>query len=151
VRWVIKILGSVFFSGYCPLFPATVGSAVICVAYWFFVPQRPGVQATIIGVVFLLGLYLSSKLMMEWGPDPRRVVIDEAAGMLLSLFMLPRSLSLVVVAFLLFRFFDIVKPFPIRRVESLESAWGIMLDDVLAGVYARLGVFVVYFTWSSLG
>jgi phosphatidylglycerophosphatase A len=150
VRWIEKVLGSVFFSGYFPLFPATIGSAVTCVAYWFLVPQRPGAQMAIIAVVFILGLHLSSRLMREWGPDPGRIVVDEAAGMLVSLFMLPKSLFLIVLAFLLFRLFDIAKPFPIRRMDELESGWGIMLDDLVAGVYARLAMFVIVLVWSGL-
>jgi phosphatidylglycerophosphatase A len=147
VRWLSRVLGSVFFSGYSPLFPATVGSAVTCVAYWFLVPHHPFTQLAIIAVVFFLGLYVSSKLVSEWGPDPRRVVIDEAAGMLLSLYMLPRSLFWVILAFLFFRFFDIAKPFLVRRLEGLQSAWGIMLDDLLAGIYARVGVLIMYSIW----
>ena len=75
------------------------------------------------------------------------MVVDEALGMLVSLFMLPRTLFLIVAAFLLFRLFDIAKPFPIKRMDGLESGWGIMLDDLLAGVYARLTILVAYSVW----
>lgn len=150
MRWIERALGSIFFSGYFPLFPATIGSAVTCVAYWFLVPQRSGAQIAIIAVVFILGLHLSSRLMREWGPDPGRVVVDEAAGMLISLFMLPKSLLFIIVAFLLFRLFDIAKPFPIRRMDEFESGWGIMLDDLLAGIYARVTMFIILLIWSGL-
>ena len=67
--------------------------------------------------------------------DPSEVVIDEAVGMSISLFMLPHSLGLYILAFILFRFFDIFKPSFIYRIQNLPGGWGIMLDDVLAGFF----------------
>ena len=147
---VEKVIASLFFSGYFPLFPATVGSAVTCVAYWFLVPENLYIQAALIVAVFFLAVYLSSRLIKEWGPDPRRVVIDEGCGMLVALFMVPKSLLLVIIAFVLFRLFDIAKPFPIRRCEKLKSGWGVVIDDLLAGMYTRLALLLVYFAWSRL-
>lgn len=146
---VEKVLASLFFSGYFPLFPATVGSAVTCAAYWFLVPENLYIQAALIVVVFFLAVYLSSRLIKEWGPDPRRVVIDETCGMLVALFMVPKSLLLVIVAFLLFRLLDIAKPFPIRRWEKLKSGWGVVIDDLIAGIYTRVVILIVYLIWSS--
>jgi len=71
-------------------------------------------------------------------PDPSEVVIDEVAGFFVTLFMLPLSWRSVVLGFILFRFFDIVKPWPIRRTERLKGGLGIVVDDLLAGVYAHL-------------
>ena len=145
---VEKVVASLFFSGYFPLFPATVGSAVTCVAYWFFVPENLYIQAALIVIVFFLAVYLSSRLIREWGPDPRRVVIDETSGMLVALFMVPKSVLLVIIAFLLFRLFDIAKPFPIRRWERLKSGWGVVIDDLMAGIYTRVMILVIYLIWS---
>jgi phosphatidylglycerophosphatase A len=150
VRRVERVLASLFYCGYFPLFPATVGSAVTCLAYWFLVPQNFYAQVAIIAVVFFLGVHLSSRLVEEWGPDPKKVVIDEAAGMLVSLFMLPKSVLLIALSFFLFRFFDVVKPFPVRRAERIESGWGIVLDDLLAGLYTRVVLSLVYVFWSRL-
>jgi phosphatidylglycerophosphatase A len=145
-----KLIASLFYSGYFPIFPATVGSAVTCVAYWFLVPQNIFIQALLIFIIFFLGVFLSSRLVKEWGPDPKRVVIDETCGMLVSLFMIPKSLFLVLAAFLLFRFFDIVKPFPVRRSQVLKSGWGIVVDDLLAGIYTRVVMFIICFFWGRI-
>ncbi|MEP6611022.1 MAG: phosphatidylglycerophosphatase A [Mucilaginibacter sp.] len=72
------------------------------------------------------------------GKDPSRVVIDEVAGMCISLLFIPVELKYVITALVLFRFFDILKPLFIRKMEKIPSRWGIMLDDVLAGVYTNL-------------
>ena len=70
--------------------------------------------------------------------DPSEVVIDEATGMGIALFMLPHSITLYTMAFILFRIFDIFKPSFIYRVQNLPGGWGIMLDDVLAGIFCWL-------------
>jgi len=76
------------------------------------------------------------------------LVIDEVAGMCISLLWLPVNWKYVLMALVLFRFFDILKPLFIRRMEKLKGGWGVMMDDVLAGVYANvLAQFVIYFHW----
>jgi phosphatidylglycerophosphatase A len=77
--------------------------------------------------------------------DPREVVIDEAAGLLVTLFFLPLSGFNIILGFFLFRFFDILKPFPIRTIDqTIKGGWGIVLDDLLAGVYANAMIRVVH-------
>ena len=70
--------------------------------------------------------------------DPGIIIIDEIAGMLFALIALPKTLPLVIAAFFLFRFFDIVKPFPIKKIEKLPTGWGIMFDDVAAGIFSNI-------------
>ena len=71
-------------------------------------------------------------------PDPEEIVIDEVVGMSISLFMLPKSITIYVIAFLIFRILDIFKPSFIYRIQKLSNGWGIMLDDVFAGVFSWL-------------
>jgi phosphatidylglycerophosphatase A len=75
---------------------------------------------------------------LNWGKDNYRIVIDEVAGMSLSLCFVPVAWPYVLAAFVLFRLFDITKPFFIRRMEGLPGGWGVMMDDMLAGLYANL-------------
>jgi phosphatidylglycerophosphatase A len=71
-------------------------------------------------------------------PDPSIVVIDEVVGMWISLLAIPMGISAAILAFLFFRTFDILKPFPARQMEHLPGGWGIMMDDVVAGIYANI-------------
>ena len=73
-----------------------------------------------------------------WGKDPSKVVIDEVSGMAIGLLLLPVNVKYLFAAFILFRFFDIVKPLYIRKIEALPRGWGIMLDDVAAGIYTNV-------------
>lgn len=86
---------------------------------------------------FLLGVRSSSKLEAKWGKDSSKIVIDEVVGMWIALLLVPSGWFYTILVFLLFRFFDIIKPFFIKRMEKLKGGWGVMMDDVLAGIYAN--------------
>lgn len=94
--------------------------------------------------LFLMGLFVVAVFTSgraaatENDHDPKFVVIDEVIGQLVGLFFVPAKIWNLLVAFILFRFFDIVKPFPIRRLETLRGGWGIVMDDVGAGLYTNL-------------
>lgn len=87
---------------------------------------------------FITGVIAANKVERSWGKDNKRVVIDEVMGMTVSLLFLPINLATLTLGLLLFRFFDICKPLYIRRMEDLKGGWGVMMDDLLAGVYANL-------------
>jgi phosphatidylglycerophosphatase A len=91
-----------------------------------------------------LGIWSGNKVDALWGKDSSKVVIDEVAGMCIALLFVPISVVNVLIALFLFRFFDIVKPLYIRKLEALPKGWGVMMDDVVAGLYANvlLNVFV---------
>ncbi|MCE5251218.1 phosphatidylglycerophosphatase A [bacterium] len=88
--------------------------------------------------LFLLGVWASGKCEGYWGHDPGRVVIDEVVGMLVTLSFLTLSYTGLAAGFVLFRIADIFKPSPVRLAEKLPGGWGVMADDVLAGIYANL-------------
>ncbi|WP_460879502.1 phosphatidylglycerophosphatase A family protein [Pontibacter rugosus] len=85
-----------------------------------------------------LGVWSATQVEPLWGKDDKKVVIDEVAGMCISLLFLPLTPVTLMVGLLLFRFFDIAKPLFIRKMENFKGGWGVMLDDVLAGVYANI-------------
>jgi len=85
-----------------------------------------------------MGIISGDVVESVWGKDHQRVVIDEVAGMGVALLIIPLKLEYYIMAFILFRFFDIVKPLYIRRLEALPGGWGVMADDVLAGIYANV-------------
>ena len=136
------MFGTGFGAGFFPIAPGTVGSAVGLVIYLALVKLRvlsasnwPGWLA-VAGVVFAAGCLAARNLEKRYGPDNRRIVVDEIWGMLLSLAFLPPRIGYVIAGFFLFRLFDIVKPFPGRRAERVGSGVGVMLDDGVGGVYA---------------
>ena len=90
-------------------------------------------------LLFFVGAAVSTRYASNLkAKDPRRITIDEAVGQLLPLFLLPPTWLNMGIAFGLFRIFDILKPFPIRRTESFPNGWGIMVDDVVAGLYTGI-------------
>jgi phosphatidylglycerophosphatase A len=130
------VLASVFGAGYAPVASGTVGSFVTVVAIWLL-PLTPLRIAVALVVVTLIGIWAGSRVERLLGKkDPGVIVIDEVAGMLLSVILLPPTIPVLVTAFLLFRLFEIWKPFPARESQALTGGMGVMVDDLVAGVYA---------------
>ena len=129
-----NIFATCFYLGKLPIFPGTWAS-LATLLFWFYLPLNIIIQIIIIMIIFVIGLITSNNVCKELKKDdPSEVVIDEVVGMGLSLFMLPHNFILYVLAFCLFRFFDIFKPSFIFHIQELPYGWGIMLDDVIAGI-----------------
>ena len=127
-----------FYLGKLPFAPGSWGSLGALIL-WIFLPLSYPLQFIIIIILFALGVISSKKIADSMNDhDPSEVVIDEATGMGISLFMLPHSIAIYTMAFILFRIFDIFKPSIIYRAQNLPGGWGIMLDDVLAGIFTLL-------------
>lgn len=132
------MLASVFGAGYAPVASGTVGSFVTVVAIWLL-PLTPLRTAVALVVVILVGIWAGSRVERVLGKkDPGVIVIDEVAGMLLSVILLPRTIPVLITAFLLFRLFDIWKPFPARESQALTGGVGVMVDDLIAGFYTLI-------------
>jgi len=140
MKFLVKLLASGLGSGLSPIAPGTAGSFLAAViiwlcAAWWNLPVALAATA----VVYFVGVAVCTQAEKYWGHDNGRMVIDEVAGMGLSAACIDgHSLVWLGVAFLLFRFFDIVKPFPARRAEHLPAGWGVMTDDIFAGAWALL-------------
>ena len=128
------------FIGYVPVAPGTFGSTAGLVV--FFAVRGTGsasLELAAIVIVFAVGVWSATVAERHLGDvDPAPVVIDEVAGMLITLAFLPVDLTGALVGFLIFRLFDVVKPWPSSRLERLPGGFGIMADDALAGVYGQL-------------
>jgi phosphatidylglycerophosphatase A len=110
---------------------------------WYFLISYHIVYIGVAVFLFVLGVVLSNELTIQWGKDPRQIVIDEYASLLVPLYFTPRRIIPVIITFALFRFFDIVKPFPLRRLEEVPGGWGIMLDDLGAALYTTVIVLII--------
>jgi phosphatidylglycerophosphatase A len=126
--------------GYAPVAPGTFGSAAGLLVWWLL-PASPVAQAIAIVAIFVAGSWSGSVAERYYGrTDPSHVVADEVMGMLITLFMNPVGWRGATAAFLLFRIFDVIKPYPANRLERLHGGLGVMADDGMAAVYANLAL-----------
>ena len=139
MRTLLKHIATLWFIGYLPVAPGTFGSLF---AFALFVLLKPSLSAhfillALITVVAIISSHIAEILLHE--RDSGHIVIDEVCGYFVSVLFLPMSMGYAVAAFFLFRFFDILKPFPIRQIESaMKGGIGIVTDDILAGIYTNL-------------
>ena len=133
-----RLIATVFYAGYSGFAPGTVGSAVALCVYCLLPPLDAFLWVAFLVPLFFLSVYAAAAGESVWGDDPSPVVIDEFVGYFVTVCALPQSLGVAVAAFFLFRVLDIVKPPPVRQSEALPGGWGIVGDDVLAGVYGNL-------------
>lgn len=132
------MIASVLGAGHAPVASGTVGSALALVALWL-IPFTPRGMLVTLVVVTVAGIWAAGRVERVLGQkDPGVIVIDEVAGMMLSVLFLPRTLPVLGTAFLLFRLFDIWKPFPARESQALSGGLGVMVDDLVAGFYALI-------------
>jgi phosphatidylglycerophosphatase A len=133
-------IATVGYCGYFPFAPGTVGSAAGLVVYllvWW--SGSPIVEVGLIAGLFAAGVWAGTTAERYFGGvDPGPIVIDEVVGMLITLAFIPVGLSGAIAGFFLFRVFDVIKPFPARRLEELHGGLGVMADDAMAAVYANL-------------
>ena len=136
--------------GHFPYGPGTMG-ALLAILIWFPITMITD-YSTWLAITFMLvlaftflGAWSSTVAEHYWGEDPSRVVIDEVVGQWITLLVIPSAFSWwhVMVAFILFRFFDIVKPLGVRKMENFKGGWGIMADDILAGCYGAILLYLL--------
>jgi phosphatidylglycerophosphatase A len=157
-RWLRKAGASVFFIGYLPA-SGTVCSAAVSVLLWFSCARwhlfplagAPVLYWLACIVVITVSFFLASGSSELFGKeDSGKIVIDEVAGQLITFLFVPITVRSVIAGFFLFRFFDIVKPFPVYYMEELEDGVGVTMDDVAAGVYANVSLLVLLMAYHAI-
>ena len=135
---LIKLIATCFYLGFIPFAPGTFGSLFGLGIYSLIYSNHILYMAVTLLFVCLgfLSCGLAEKIFGQ--KDPKQIVIDEAAGLLVTLFLIPPKIIYLISGFLLFRLFDIIKPYPLRKLEKINCASGIMLDDLGAAVYTNL-------------
>lgn len=154
---IIRLLVTGLYSGLSPLIPGTCGTAVALLLalliFSIFPALNSGALCVLLNLTITLGsVFVASKALDyeifiagENKNDPGSFVIDEIAGYFIAIAFLPHDFFYYAFAFVLFRLFDITKPGPVRHVEQMSRGWGIVLDDVLAGVLANILIHIFYF------
>lgn len=144
-----KVIGSGFGSGYWPWGPGTAGS-LVALLIWsglsclILDPYLKWVVLLLVIVFYVTGVWAANRLEPFWGDDPSRIVIDEMVGVWINLLVVPAGDFVYgLAAFFLFRFFDIVKPLGIKQMEAIKRGHGVMMDDVLAGIYGAIVLYVI--------
>ena len=145
-----KLLGSGFYTGYIPFASGTFGSLAGLVIYYIPGFENPFVLIPAIIVFGLYGVYVGTEFEKVYGKDPSECTIDEIVGMWISLLFLPKILWVSVLVFLVWRLFDIVKPYPARNLEKLKGGLGIMIDDIVSSIYVLLMIHLFILLYSSL-
>ena len=145
INFFEKFIGSGFYTGYFPIASGTIGSLVA-----IFIYLIPGfenlliiIPATLIFMVY--GMFVGTKFENQYGKDPSECTVDEVVGTWISLIALPKTLWIIVTAFFLWRILDIIKPPPARNLERLKGGLGIMIDDVISGLYTLIIMHLVVY------
>ena len=132
------LVASVLGIGYAGRGGGTLAAIFYCII-WYFLPagyEYSNLQVLITLLLIAAGTWSSNLVDKIWGKDSNKVVIDEVAGMAITLLFVPKNLWYLAIGLVAFRFFDIVKPLGVRKAERLPKGWGVMADDILAGLYA---------------
>jgi phosphatidylglycerophosphatase A len=138
-------LATAGYAGYFPIAPGTVGSVIGLLVYglvWW--TESVAVEVSLIVILFAVGVWAGTSAERYFGGiDPGPIVLDEVVGMLITLAFIPVGWTGIVAGFVLFRIFDVLKPFPAARLEKLHGGLGVMADDAVAAVYANVSLRVL--------
>ncbi len=145
MKYFVLICATALGAGFSPIVPGTVGTLVGLPIYYFLsVIPFPIYELTLV-TFFFFSTWIAGQAEQYWGnKDDRRIVIDEILGFLTTMLWVPKTFFFISAGFVLFRFFDILKPFPIRRIERVKGGYGVVLDDLVAGAYSNIILHILY-------
>lgn len=126
--------------GFAPRAPGTVATFFLAIVYGFLPELDLLLAGLSVVIIAAVGVYLCGHAEPLFGRDAGSIVWDEFAGFAVAVWALPKTWPVVIVVFILFRLFDIAKPFPVGAVQRLRGGWGVVTDDLVAGVYANLAM-----------
>lgn len=143
IIFIKKAIGSGLFSGFFPFAPGTIGSVFAVVI--FLIPGFENYYIIVPSIIisFIIGIPLGNYFEEIYSKDPQQFTLDEFTGMWIALLATPKSIELILLTFVVWRILDIYKPFPANKAEKLNGGWGIMLDDVVSGMYSL--IFIIIF------
>lgn len=144
MNFFTKTLGSGLFTGYFPFASGTVASIVATLIY--FIPGFEKIYILIPLIIFfiIISIPIGNSFEKEYGKDPTFFTLDEFIGTWISYLFLPKNFLLIFITFLLWRILDILKPFPARKLENLNGGLGIVIDDIISGIYTCILMNIVF-------
>jgi phosphatidylglycerophosphatase A len=135
-------------TGYSPVASGTVGSFLAMLIYWYAFPYNQLYVLALAAIVTAISVYTGGEAEKIFNSrDDGRIVIDEFAGYYVSILFLPKTLFFTIGAFLLFRLFDVIKPWFVNRVQDWKGGWGVTFDDVFAGMFANITLQVIRYAF----
>lgn len=140
LKFIEKLLGSGFYTGYVPFASGTFGSLAGLIIYYIPGFEKPLIIIPAVVLFSIYGIFVGSKFEKIYGHDPSECTIDEVVGMWIALLFVPKIWWISIIVFLLWRVADIIKPFPARKLESLQGGLGIMIDDIVSALYVLIFV-----------
>jgi len=150
MRFISLFFVTVFGVGYSPFAPGTAGAIVACTSLWLFeklnllsTTSTPILFIGLIIITTIVGIVASNQLENELGKDASIIVIDEVIGMWIIMLFVPLTWLTILIGFILFRFFDILKPLGIKKMENFNGGLGVMADDMLAGIYSNILLLII--------
>ena len=150
-KFIAKMLATGFWSGYFPVTPGTFGSIPPWLIAYFLIQNNQLGLAMAATATTIVSVWSAGEAEKELGHDARKIVIDEWAGMFITLLFVPYSFVNYAIAFFVFRALDVVKIYPARQVEQLPGGWGVTMDDVVAGVQSNLVTHLIIWLISGSG
>ena len=144
-QFPIHALAYGFGTGLMPFAPGTFGSLIGVALFWFMAPMRAITYAGVVIVMFIAGILICGQTASDVGAiDPGSIVYDEIVGFLVAMYLLPRDWRWIAAGFVIYRIFDIWKPYPIRAMErKIPGGAGVVMDDVIAGIYGNIALRVI--------
>ena len=142
-KCIVTLLGSFLYTGFAPIAPASFACLVWLLVYLFVPGGRWLSHPIAVVIVVPPAIYISRLMERYYGNDASCIVIDEFVGMQITFLLVPPALASGIIGLVLFRIFDIVKPYPVGAAERIGGGVGVVLDDVVAGIYSRIVLFVL--------
>lgn len=150
INFLKKFLGSGFYTGYIQFASGTWGSFAALIIYLVPGFENPALMIFMISLFILIGVPIADKFETLYGKDPKECTIDEVVGMWITLIFLPKKIWWIILAFLIWRAMDILKPFPARKLEDVKGGWGVMLDDIMAGIYSFISIQLIIYVFNMI-
>ena len=145
INFFENLIGSGFFTGYSPVASGTVASLAAILIYLIPGFEKLHIIVPAIIIFIIYGIYLGNKFEVKFGKDPSQCTVDEVVGTWISLIALPKSVGIISATFLIWRLLDIIKPPPARSLEKLKGGYGIMIDDIISGIYTLIIMHLVVY------